>query len=412
MTDITPPTLNDDSIITIWSDIKDFGTSYWAFLIIFILVYFKEPIVQLCKVLINKLSNKHKEFVYTKKDLLRHPIFKDLDYWLNIGIKALRLKNNLHPEEEDYINNKEKMAKEVIRIKYETTRESLKTFIEETDIDNLDSDVACSYLMDCLTKNSITQKQRFIERGISPKFLNKFYLLTDLTEKSVFSAIRNFFIRGCELSTSTKMYVALNTLDGFLNVIFDNLIETIDSINGDLRDELFDGEPMCKSYRSVLKPPHPTYSMIIKEKLDEVLRDFNGSRAFIIKYFDKNGERYHSAIYESTIIGITSEIENIQMVSDDREKNVTNILKTNGCIAADISKFGSNTIERFNARGVKGILIAPIYNDNRIDGALCVDYISVEKFEKNIKDEELDNKLKKYAEAFAPYIVYPHNYTF
>ena len=173
MTDITPPTLNDDSIITIWSDIKDFGTSYWAFLIIFILVYFKEPIVQLCKVLINKLSNKHKEFVYTKKDLLRHPIFKDLDYWLNIGIKALRLKNNLHPEEEDYINNKEKMAKEVIRIKYETTRESLKTFIEETDIDNLDSDVACSYLMDCLTKNSITQKQRFIERGISPKFLNK-----------------------------------------------------------------------------------------------------------------------------------------------------------------------------------------------------------------------------------------------
>ena len=69
------------------------------------------------------------------------------------------------------------------------------------------------------------------------------------------------------------------------------------------------------------------------------------------------------------------------MVSDDREKNILNIMKTNGNIAANISKFGANTIERFNARGVKGIIIAPIYNEGKIDGALSIDYISDEKFE-------------------------------
>ena len=100
------------------------------------------------------------------------------------------------------------------------------------------------------------------------------------------------------------------------------------------------------------------------------------------------------------------------MISDDLEKNVTNIMKEVGNIAADISKFGSNTIERFNARGVKGIIIAPIFNEDKLDGALCIDYISVEKFENNARAKDLDTRLKSYTESLAPYIVYPQNYKF
>lgn len=209
-----------------------------------------------------------------------------------------------------------------------------------------------------------------------------------------------------------KCYFAFNTIDGYLNVIFNNLCETIGVINGDLKDELFDGKPMCKSYKTILKPPHPTYTLIVKEKLDDILKEFNGSRAMISKYFTKDGEHYHSAIYESTIVGVTSEIANVQMISDDREKNIKNIMSKSGNIAADISKFGANTIERFNMRGVKGIFLAPIYNDGKIDGALSIEYISIEKFDKAIEDEDLDEKLKKYADEFAPYILYPQHYKF
>lgn len=406
------PTLtNDSGWLIIWSDIKDFGPSFWVFLIIFLLVYFKEQFAYIFKSLANKLLHGNK-LHYTKKDLLKHPLFKDLDYWLNIGIKAIRLKNNMHPDDEDYINNKEKMAKEVIRIKYETSKQSMKTFLEETDFDNMDCEVARNYLMDCLEKNIITQKQKFIERGISPKFLNKFYLLSDITEKIVFNSIKNIFHKDCDLTTTTKMYLALNSLDGYLNIIFNNLLETIDSINGDLKDELFDGKPMCKSYKAKLKPPHPTYTMIVDEKLSEILRDLNGSRAMICKYFTKNNEHYHSAIYESTIVGVTSEIDNVQMICDDREKNILNIMNKSGSIAADISKFGANTIERLNARGVKGIIIVPLYNNGKIDGALSIDYISVEKFEKIMNDKTIDEKLKAYATDLSPYIQYPSDYHF
>lgn len=408
-----PDLASNSGWLVIWNDIKNFGTGFWTFLILISFYILKDQLKDLVKMFINKLIHRNRsQLSYTKKDILRHPIFRNLDYWLNIGIHAVRLKSNIHPEEEDYTNNKEKMAKEVIRIKYETTRESLKAFVEENDFDNMDEEVASAYLIDCLVKNSITQKQRFIERGISPKFLNKFYLLTDITEKLVFNAVKNFFTRGCELSTSSKMYVALNTIDGCLSVIFNNLIDTIDSINGDLKDEMFDGEPMCKSFKAILKPPHPTYSMIVEEKLEGVLRELNGARAFIIKYFNKDNERYHSTIYESTIKGVTSELQNIQMISDDREKNITMIMKNHGNIAADISKFGAGTIERFNSRGVKGIIIAPIYNENKIDGALCIDYLSIEKFEKISKISDLDDILNNYTKKFAPYIIYPKNYNF
>lgn len=53
------------------------------------------------------------------------------------------------------------MAKEVIHIIYENAHESFKTFIDEIDIDNLDCDVACSYLMECLTKIILIKNENF-----------------------------------------------------------------------------------------------------------------------------------------------------------------------------------------------------------------------------------------------------------
>ena len=41
-----------------------------------------------------------------------------------------------------------------------------------------------------------------------------------------------------------------------------------------------------------------------------------------------------------------------------------------------------------------------------------IEYISIEKFDNAIEDEDLDEKLKKYADEFAPYILYPQHYKF
>lgn len=408
----TVPQLGDDAIIQIWKDINNFGSSFWVFLILFIIIFFKQQWVSLVRMMVEYFEKKNTKIEYYKKDLIKHHVFKDLDYWLSIGIKSISLRNNYHNDDEDYIINKENMAREILRIKFETIQQSLKSFLEENDIDNMNSQVACQYFMDCIVKNGITEKQKFIERGISIKFLNKFNVISSITDKIILSAIKNYFNTAVELSASTKTYVAMNMIDAYMNIAFNNLTDTVESINGDLKDEMFDGKPMCKSFKQILRPPHPSYIMNVREKLDIIVRDLNGSRAFVVKYFDKDGENFHSVIYETTVNGVTSEIHNIQMISDDSEKNILNILKSQGCIIADIGKFGCSTIERFNARGVKGIIICPIYNNDKIDGALAIDYIHQEKFSSILSMPNIDEKLKKYSEELAPFIVYPKNYKF
>lgn len=405
--------LDNNTILTIWSDISQGGVSFWIFMVLFNLTFFKEQWINAVKYVFNKLFAKKDRPSYTKKDLMKHPIFNDLEYWLTLGIEALHIKDNVHPDEDDYINNKEKMAKEVIRIKYETMREALKAFVQEIDLDNLDNDVACAYLMDMLIKENIAQKRRFNERGIPQKFLNKFYMISDISKQIIYNAIKTFFSNNCDSTTSTKMYMAFNTLDGYLNVIFNDLCETVNTINGDLKAEIFDGKPMGQISRiKMLRPPHPTYTMIVKEKLESILKELDGSRAMICKYFEKDGEHYHSVIYETTIAGVTSEIMNIQMINDAQEKNILRIMEESGNIATDISKFDTKTIERFNARGVKAIILVPIYNDDKIDGSLSIDFLSLEHFENTIRDKGLDKKLKEYANSFADYIQYPSNYEF
>lgn len=410
MTDI--PNISENTILTIWNDIKDFGVSFWAFMILFNIIFVKDKWIDIIKYCFDKLISVNKPLLkYTKKDVEKHRLFRDIDYWLSIGIQALQIKST-HIEEQDYIDNKEKMAKELFRIKLEVNKEYLSKFVEEIDFDNVDSDVCCSYFLDCNTKINITQKQKFIERGISPKFLNKYYVISNFGEKLITNSIKTIFSPSNNMNTATKMYVALNTVDGYLNIIYDNILESIDSINGDLKGETFDGEPMCKAYHTIIKAPHPTYPLIVKEKLSSVLQEFNGSRALIIKYYEKRNQLFHSAVYESTLPGITSEISNIQEVNDDVEINVMSILKENGCIAAELSKFGANTIERLNSRGVKGIIISPIINDGKIDGALIIDYLNIETFNDVQKRKDLDSVIKKETESFAPYIVYPKNYEF
>ena len=91
------PTLTSDSgWLVIWNDIKNFGSGFWVFLFLINFYLLKEQIKDFFKFLLNTITFKKNVITYTKKDLLKHPIFKDLDYWLKIGIDALHLKENIH----------------------------------------------------------------------------------------------------------------------------------------------------------------------------------------------------------------------------------------------------------------------------------------------------------------------------
>lgn len=412
MTDITEVPTQTDFWLTVWNDIKGFGPSFYVFLIVFTLWNYKQYIISMIDKIFGLIIGRKKEIKYTNKQLIKHQVFKDLDYWLDTGIKAIQIKSNVHTDEEEYARNKEKMAKEVIRIIFETFKETLNKFVTENDLDNMDEEVACAYLLDALKKNAITERQRYIERGISEKFIHKFTVVNTMAYDLVRASVKNIFQKGNVLDTSTKVYLAFNTFDGYLNIIFNNLVECINTINGDLKSEMFDGQPMFRAYKSRLRPPHATYTSIVKEKLAKIITETYASRANVIKYYKKDGDIYHSSIYEEVKPGVTEEINNMQMIDDENEKNILNVMKSSGIIVADISKFDNISLERFIARGLKGIIIAPIMDEENIDGALVLDYMNKESFEKFSKNKDLDNILNSQADYLKPYIAYPENYKF
>lgn len=412
MADLTEVPTQTDFWLTIWNDIKEFGPSFYVFLIVFVLWNYKQHIISLCDIIFGLIIGRKKELKYTTKQLTKHQVFKDLDYWLETGIKALNIHTVAHNDEEEYVLNKEKMAKEVVRIIFETFKETLTKFITENDLDNMDEDVACAYLLDALKKNTITERQRLIERGISEKFIHKFTVVNTMAYDLIITSVKNIFQKKSPLDTPTKMYLAFNTFDGYLNIIFNNLIECVKTINGDLKSETFDGQPMFRAFKSRLRPPHATFTNIVKEKLQQVISETYASRANVIKYFKKDGDIYHSSVYEVVKAGVTEEGGNMQMIDDENEKNVLNVMKANGIIVADISKFDNITLERFVTRGIKGIIIAPIMDEDNIDGALVLDYMNKDSFDKFCKNKELDAIITEYTDYLKPYIAYPENYKF
>lgn len=412
MTDLTEVPTQTDFWLTIWNDIKGFGPSFYVFLIVFVLWQYKQHIISMVDKVFGLIVGRKKELKYNAKQLSKHQVFKDLDYWLETGIKAIQIKMTIHDDEEEYARNKELMAKEVVRIIFETFKDTLTKFITENDLDNMDDDVACAYLMDSLKKNSLTERQKFIERGISEKFIHKFSVVNSMAYDLIRTSVKNIFQTNNPLNTPTKVYLAFNTLDGYLNIIFNNLVECVSTINGDLKSEMFDGQPMFRAFKSRLRPPHATYTSIVKDKLHQILAETYASRASVIKYFKKDDETYHSVVYEVVKSGVTEEADNLQMVNDENEKNVLNAMKANGIIIADIGKFDNLTLERMVERGIKGVIIAPIMDEKNIDGALVLDYINKEPFDKFCKNKDLDKILTEYTDYLKPYISYPKNYKF
>lgn len=87
--------MEESTILALWNDVKNGGTSLYI-LLFFLLLYFLKPYVHnilnfIGNLIKGKVEKKTKE--YTITDVKNHPIFKDLDFWLDVGIKSLKMNN-------------------------------------------------------------------------------------------------------------------------------------------------------------------------------------------------------------------------------------------------------------------------------------------------------------------------------
>lgn len=412
------PELTENAYLTIWHDIAQGGTPFWVLLTLFLIWVFKDQINKLIGVIINLFSKNfsHKTKFYKSSDLKKHQLFKDLDYWLKTGIEAIHLTNNGHENDEEYIKGKEEIAKDVARIKFEVIKESLTTFINENDFDNIDYEVAHQYLLDTITKIKITEMHEMLKAGIPSKFLEKYNVFSKIGNKILLDSIKLLYQKDIDFSVPTRIYLSLSNIDGFLNISFNSIADSINSINGDLKGEEYHGHILGRNHKDILKPPSTQNNMAALEKLNDILKTFNASRATISKLYNMKDDDItsgqHSCIYEVVGHGITSVLEIIQDIPNNIDPNVMVILNRGENIAVDISKFSKERAQSFLDRGAVAIIMSPIYNGDKLDGVLCLDYFSLDDFEKIIEMDKFDEHLYKYADSVSPYIIYPENYKF
>ena len=155
--------LNNSTIITIWNDIKEGGIPLLVLTFMVILLFLKPYMSNILKFFGNLITLKFgkKSKSYTVQDIKNHQIFKDLDFWLEMGIDSINLNNahvgfpfsSRHKENDDYVKAKEQIAKDVLKIKFTVVKEYLESFIRDNDLEKLDLDSAKKYVENYLNKS-------------------------------------------------------------------------------------------------------------------------------------------------------------------------------------------------------------------------------------------------------------------
>ena len=96
MTDLSNVPVDTNFMLSIWNDVKEFGPSFWAFIILFTFVAYKEQLVNWWNALLDLFIHNKCTLKFNAKQLVKHQIFRDLNYWLKTGIKAIQIKSAIH----------------------------------------------------------------------------------------------------------------------------------------------------------------------------------------------------------------------------------------------------------------------------------------------------------------------------
>lgn len=413
--------LTQDSafILQIWNDIKTGGVPFIIILIVTGLVFFKRYFIMLFDLMIKRLSRKYQTKEYTRDEVLRHPIFRNLEFWLSVGIDSITFRTIaipsialIHPEDSVYSIVKEDIAKDLLRIKFETIKETINEFIKEFDFSSIEKQILKGYIENSLEKCKIKQQKRYVDSGIPAVFLTKYLALERVSEQILLYSLQMFFDSNLALTNNSIVYLMMNVMDNYLTTIFNNVSMTIQSINGDLKGCSYKGKVIGQKPITVMKPPHPSFSMIVQKLLVDILNKYSASRAYIIKYYaNKEGEKYYSCVYEVCDKGITSEIKSMQKVPTTIDCGEMKVLEDGHLISVDISKFNNFLSEKFSKRGADAVIMVPIIVGGRLSGALILEYVNIETFN-SLDIEKIEDDIVSEAGKMKPYIEYPKDYDF
>ena len=216
----------------IWHDMI---TTPWGALlgiVILILFLFKEQIRETISFIMKHKSASYGKSEYSKKDVLNHPIFRDLDYWINKGIKLVKI-------EKSYA--KELIMKDVLYIKFNVIKDLLTNTIKNDTIDNMNNYDLKKFFQELFRDMDAQQVIGWRNAGIPEVFIKKYLTIQRMGQEVVQNTIKVFLSSAIDATIYTKCYLILSVLDAQLTNVYANAVSTALSLNGDLNGTIYKG---------------------------------------------------------------------------------------------------------------------------------------------------------------------------
>lgn len=416
--------LNNSTILSIWNDIKGGGIPFLIVCILLLFYVIKPYTHNILEFLGNLITLRFgkKSKKYTINDIKNHQIFKDLDFWLEMGIDSINLNHThtgfpytaRHKETEDYMKAKEEIAKDILRIKFSVIKEYLEGFIKDNDLTKIDLDNAKRYVEEYLNKCQIKQYNLMQEKNIPQQFSKKYFVYEQMSIEFLNQTIVAYLDEKCfNLDILSRIYLIFNSLNTYLADTYNTMLSTVSAINGDLNGVEYKGEVIGEKRQEILQPPHASYVHPCREELQAIMTEFGASRCYLMKYYTNSKDEYvHSTVYEVCDVGVMPMITKVQNITNNMESEILSMLKNGTIISVDISKFNNFVSKRLTERGINAIILVPIFSGTEFSGVLTLDYLSIREYDSHKDLDNFDETLKKHSIELSSYITYPDDYKF
>lgn len=380
-------------IKVIWHDM--ITTPWGALLGITVICAFilKDQIREFASLLIKSKASNFGKSSYTKKDVLNHPLFRDLDYWIEKGIGLVRI-------EKSYA--KELIMKDVLYVKFNVIKDLLYKNITSENIESITSSDLKKFFYDIFREMDANQRIGWRNAGIPEVFINKYLTIQQFGQEVVKNTTKVFLSSSIEADVYTKLYLVLSVMDAQLTNVYANAVSTALSLNGDLNGLIYKGVVIGKS--SVYTIDVPVSKDIIDAKLNNLLQDTYASRAGIALFHEYPGDDIFSGkvslVYEVCAPGIKSAKDFVQYlpaytINDFREALEKGTLVSGGYLDFD---YPLGKLMRENGTDI--VAAYPIKNKNGgIAGFVILDWVSADKFNEDVKSVDLEKELSESAKS-------------
>lgn len=219
-----------DIINIIWKDM--ISSPYVCALGIFIITIsmFRGVIIKYLENIL--LQKKFHTPVHKVKDLKKHPIFLDLDYWTSVGVSILHINTSL---------GKEMIMKDLLLLKYSLVKERILKIIDTEVSDTTSLEDLRLIVMTGISEYNKDQVLHWKTAGIPEIFIRKYVSLQIKNVDTIKGAIKVLFDKNIIASNSVRLYLFLSLLRNHLASIYTNAVSTVLAMNGDLNGVVYKG---------------------------------------------------------------------------------------------------------------------------------------------------------------------------